>query len=311
MGADDTFRMMFFEEARELLISLEEGLVELERRQGDRAHLDKTFRAAHSIKGAAAMVGLPGIAEFTHGIEAVLDCIRSGTLAVDSDVITTLLESRDHLAAMVEAEAAGAQIPPSVELEQRLSALLKGTSRRPLRQAELPRSTPPAPPPPPPVPAALSRRTPPPAGLRRPAPAPGTRCVRTTAGRRAEAAARPRSEARTKKTADESARPREPHEEGRRPEEGPPSPRSRAVVLSRLPQAGSRPAEKGSHPRWACSTSCAARPDPGQDRPERGPPLEELDPGVALAWGGSRGRDRRCRRNGSTTSSSSSDPRRT
>ena len=69
---------MFFEEARELLISLEEGLMDLERRQGDRAHLDKTFRAAHSLKGAAAMVGLESIARFTHGIEAVLEKIRGG-----------------------------------------------------------------------------------------------------------------------------------------------------------------------------------------------------------------------------------------
>src|SRR5437667_9977422 len=103
--------MMFFEEARENLISLEDGLVELERRQGDRAHLDKTFRAAHSLKGAAAMVGLPAIAEFTHGMEAVLDRIRSGVLAVDSDIITTLLEARDHLAAMIESEANRAPIP--------------------------------------------------------------------------------------------------------------------------------------------------------------------------------------------------------
>ena len=85
--------------------------MELERRQGDRAHLDKTFRAAHSLKGAAAMVGLAPIAEFTHGIEAVLDRIRRGALAVDSDIITTLLEARDHLAAMVEAEAADSPIP--------------------------------------------------------------------------------------------------------------------------------------------------------------------------------------------------------
>ena len=69
---------MFFEEVRELLISLEEGLMDLERRQGDRAHLDKTFRAAHSLKGAAAMVGLEPIARFTNGIEAVLEKIRGG-----------------------------------------------------------------------------------------------------------------------------------------------------------------------------------------------------------------------------------------
>ena len=112
---------MFYEEARELLIGLEEGLMDLERRQSDRAHLDQTFRAAHSLKGAAAMVGLAAIAEFTHGIEAVLDRIRGGMLAVDSDIITTLLEARDHLATMVEAEAAKSPIPPSGELTQRLT----------------------------------------------------------------------------------------------------------------------------------------------------------------------------------------------
>src|SRR5215472_14373864 len=117
---------MFFEEARELLIGLEEGLMDLERRQTDRAHLDKTFRAAHSLKGAAGMVGLKVIAEFTHGIEAVLDRIRSGAMAADSDIITTLLEARDHLTTMVEAEAAGSPIPPSAELSQRLGALLPG-----------------------------------------------------------------------------------------------------------------------------------------------------------------------------------------
>src|SRR5262245_10451655 len=117
---------MFYEEARELLMGLEEGLMDLERRQGDRAHLDKTFRAAHSLKGAGAMVGLESIAKFTHGIEAVLEDIRRGSLAVDSDIITTLLESRDHLAAMVEGEAAGSPIPGSADLSQRLGELLRG-----------------------------------------------------------------------------------------------------------------------------------------------------------------------------------------
>jgi two-component system, chemotaxis family, sensor kinase CheA len=117
---------MFYEEARELLIGLEEGLMDLERRQSDRAHLDRTFRAAHSLKGAAAMVGLASIAEFTHGIEAVLERIRAGTLAVDSDIITTMLEARDHLAMMVEAEAVKSPIPPSGELSQRLALLLRG-----------------------------------------------------------------------------------------------------------------------------------------------------------------------------------------
>jgi len=128
---DDRFRQMFYEEARELLIGLEEGLVELERRQGDRAHLDRTFRAAHSIKGAAAMVGLAALAGFTHGIEAVLDRIRSGSLTVDSEIITTLLEAKDHLAAMVEGEAVQTPILASSELNNRLEALLPDRKSEP------------------------------------------------------------------------------------------------------------------------------------------------------------------------------------
>jgi two-component system, chemotaxis family, sensor kinase CheA len=126
VSSDERFREMFYEEARELLIGLEEGLMDLERRQSDRAHLDRTFRAAHSLKGAAGMVGLAAVAEFTHGIEAVLDKIRGGTLAVDSDIITTLLEARDHLAMMVESEAVKSPIPPSGDLSQRLNLLLGG-----------------------------------------------------------------------------------------------------------------------------------------------------------------------------------------
>ncbi|HZW34526.1 MAG TPA: chemotaxis protein CheA, partial [Isosphaeraceae bacterium] len=151
-SSDDRFREMFYEEARELLIGLEEGLMDLERRQGDRAHLDKTFRAAHSLKGAAAMVGLKVIAEFTHGIEAVLERIRSGSLAVDTDIITTLLEARDHLAAMVEAEAAQSPIPPSSELSQRLAALLRGIAPPGRPGGGGPAASPP-PPTPPPAPA--------------------------------------------------------------------------------------------------------------------------------------------------------------
>ena len=94
---NDRFLSMFFEEARELLQALEAGLMDLEARQEDREHLDRTFRAAHTLKGAAGMVGLRPIAEFTHKVEAVLDDIRAGRLAVTPGAITILLRAKDHL----------------------------------------------------------------------------------------------------------------------------------------------------------------------------------------------------------------------
>ena len=92
----DRFLSLFFDEARELLQALEAGLMDLESRQGDREHLDRTFRAAHTLKGAAGMVGLRPIAVFTHKVEAVLDDIRSGraTAKVEAPVFGEVVEER-------------------------------------------------------------------------------------------------------------------------------------------------------------------------------------------------------------------------
>src|SRR5262249_40270686 len=123
---NDRFLSMFFEEARELLQALESGLMDLEAKQGDRAHLDRTFRAAHTLKGAAGMVGLGRIAEFTHAVEAVLDKIRGGTLAVRAEVINPLLEARDHLVAAVDAAEAGNNLEAPRGLVDRLVELVEG-----------------------------------------------------------------------------------------------------------------------------------------------------------------------------------------
>src|SRR5215831_7616949 len=107
---------MFFEEARELIQALEAGLMDLEARQGDREHVDRTFRAAHTLKGAAGMVGLQPIAQFTHKVEAVLDGIRAGRLAVTPAAITILLQAKDHLAAALDAAVAGGTREAPAEL---------------------------------------------------------------------------------------------------------------------------------------------------------------------------------------------------
>lgn len=111
MPVNDRFLGLFLDEARELLQALEAGLMDLEARRDDREHLDRTFRAAHTLKGAAGMVGLRAVAEFTHAVEAVLDRIRSGSLEVSPKAITLLLQSRDHLESAIEAVAGGGESP--------------------------------------------------------------------------------------------------------------------------------------------------------------------------------------------------------
>ncbi len=125
--AHDRFLSMFFEEAQELLQALEAGLMDLEARQDDRAHLDRTFRAAHTLKGAAGMVGLTSIAGFTHDVEAILDGIRGGGLVPGAEVISTLLEAKDYLNTAVEAQARGETTTHPARLVAKLKSIAAGT----------------------------------------------------------------------------------------------------------------------------------------------------------------------------------------
>jgi two-component system, chemotaxis family, sensor kinase CheA len=97
-------REMFFEEASELLASLEKGLGNLEAVALDRARLDQVYRAAHSLKGAAGMVGYPVISELALAIERVLGQIRSGGASVDAELARSVTSKRDELAAVVREE---------------------------------------------------------------------------------------------------------------------------------------------------------------------------------------------------------------
>jgi two-component system chemotaxis sensor kinase CheA len=137
---NDRFLSLFFEEARELIQALEAGLMDLESRQGDREHLDRTFRAAHTLKGAAGMVGLKPIAQFTHKVEAVLDDIRAGRMAVTREAITILLRAKDHLGAALDEAVAGRTTEAPPELEEALVELKEG--RTPPAPERAPEPTP-------------------------------------------------------------------------------------------------------------------------------------------------------------------------
>ena len=103
MKADlSSYKSTFLEEAREHLAVLERGLLRLENETGQPDSVHEIFRAAHSIKGAAGILGFKEIAEFTHRLETVLDAVRQGRLPIDSGKVTTLLNATDELRHMIE-----------------------------------------------------------------------------------------------------------------------------------------------------------------------------------------------------------------
>ncbi len=104
----------FLEEAQELLVALENGLLELERAPGDQELIGQVFRALHTIKGSGAMFGFEDIASFTHEVETVFELVRRGDLPVTQELISLTLAARDQIKLMVEAAHGG---PPPLQTD--------------------------------------------------------------------------------------------------------------------------------------------------------------------------------------------------
>src|SRR5215510_6704827 len=121
------FRDSFFEEAAELLEELEAGLLRLERHTDDPDTLNAVFRAAHSIKGSAGMLDMGELMRFTHGMESLLDAMRSGDLKVERPKLALLLRATDTLWDLVQWERQGGDAPKGVEgIERELTEALDG-----------------------------------------------------------------------------------------------------------------------------------------------------------------------------------------
>jgi len=97
---------VFFQESREGLDVMESGLLSLGTNGGAES-INTIFRAAHSIKGGAATFGFSEVAQFTHGVETLLDEMRNGARPVTSQSIQTLLQACDCLREMITATESG------------------------------------------------------------------------------------------------------------------------------------------------------------------------------------------------------------
>ena len=97
LGLSEDELRLFLDEMTEHLEILEAELLRLERGETDPEQLALIFRAAHTIKGAAATVGLEGMAHLTHAMETLFDRMRSGSLTATPAVVGALLQAVDAL----------------------------------------------------------------------------------------------------------------------------------------------------------------------------------------------------------------------
>ena len=133
MAADfeiDEITEIFLEESLEGLDTMETGLLGLETGEADEEIMNDIFRAAHSIKGGAGTFGFMDVSEFTHGVETLLDEMRSGDRDVTPDAVQLLLRSVDRLRAMMDEIQSDGKVDTSLngELEKEITVMLDSSS---------------------------------------------------------------------------------------------------------------------------------------------------------------------------------------
>ena len=94
-------KQTFFQECEEQLSELEDGLLAIEREEGDAETINAVFRAVHSIKGGAGAFGLDELVRFAHTFETTLDLMRSNELEITPGLVKLMLRAADGLADLV------------------------------------------------------------------------------------------------------------------------------------------------------------------------------------------------------------------
>jgi chemotaxis protein histidine kinase CheA len=136
----DRILRLFIEEAKEHLDTLENGLVDLKSTMKDPESVQEMFRAAHSVKGGAAMLGLDSIKTTAHRLEDCFKVLKDGPVKqVDQTAESLFLKGVDTLKDLVkrlegpfglrneEGEKLVQQIMPAfAQLETHLNDLAKG-----------------------------------------------------------------------------------------------------------------------------------------------------------------------------------------
>jgi chemotaxis protein histidine kinase CheA len=133
----------FIEEAKEHLDTIEQGMLNLEATLADSEQMNEVFRAAHSVKGGAAMLGFDSIHRTAHHLEDAFKILKDNPVKPDRQLENLFLKVFDVLKELVEAlqspfgfqESQAEQIvqdaqPAFVEVEAYLHHLIQNRSNK-------------------------------------------------------------------------------------------------------------------------------------------------------------------------------------
>ncbi len=90
-------RQSFIQESDEMLESLEQILLEIDRSSNKQESLENAFRNIHSFKGNCGFMGFADLERLSHGIESVLDCMKSGSVAPTDQNVSIIMRMMDSI----------------------------------------------------------------------------------------------------------------------------------------------------------------------------------------------------------------------
>lgn len=172
-GGDDLIarlRATFIGELDEQVAQLNDGLLRLERYPGDQDTIRTLFRAAHTVKGAARVAGVPLVEQACHAMESVFAAARDGRRRLAGDEFSLLFGILDALAEAGRRLRAAEPLEGST-LEALLPRLMSVADDVPAGAPRAARTAPPADPAPAPI--AVSAPPPPTPVADKPTPARG------------------------------------------------------------------------------------------------------------------------------------------
>ncbi|MET0969248.1 MAG: chemotaxis protein CheA [Tardiphaga sp.] len=111
------FVEQFLLECRELVAQATDDLIALEENPGDRERIDSTFRAFHTLKGAAGIVEFAAMGRMLHVAEDLLSAARASATAIRPNVLSECLTALDMLSRWLDAMEGSGEVPPAAEAE--------------------------------------------------------------------------------------------------------------------------------------------------------------------------------------------------
>ncbi|MBW4651770.1 MAG: response regulator [Kaiparowitsia implicata GSE-PSE-MK54-09C] len=160
----------FIEEAKDHLNTIEQGLLNLQDTIADADLASEVFRAAHSVKGGAAMLGLDSIQHTSHRLEDYFKVLKECPVRVDQKLESLLLNVFDVLKELLDqlqgpfglTEDKAAEVMASVDpifnaVNEHLNELVQQSGSIPPEDVELVPAAPTTAPPRPTTPVASGR----------------------------------------------------------------------------------------------------------------------------------------------------------